>query len=347
MPIPTFSGSITAELYTPDGRRWFKFGDKVVGDVLVSLGKPRAVGKMTARLRCIEKVRLPFDTDAYSLQSRMDTIQHYDSDELAVADTESYTVAANVHRFPINFSLPSDIKELPTSYGYWYLDGGESRWYGVKWFLELRGSNKTIEYVETPVRVFPKSSPFNFSPLRPPEGNPFVDRSLDSSESNIKRAVSVAQYENCRVRTTMESSSTLHAGEFPHLRVSVQTDLNGALSLFKVVVSLQSRIKLSINNLTTINESSTTLAKWHTDTILKDEIDITSDLLANLREDAIWECDMKSDTTTVKHFIDCSIYFTSAITQRFAKKSSVTSPIKVIPPVDDIPSRESLPTYSA
>lgn len=57
---------IGADIYTSSERKWFNFGDRVVGKVVLMLKTSKVIGKVTAQLRCIAIIRSPPDRSALS-----------------------------------------------------------------------------------------------------------------------------------------------------------------------------------------------------------------------------------------------------------------------------------------
>lgn len=344
------SDTVRLDVYTPQGRNWFTFGDTVFGDVVVSLRKPRAVGKVAARIRCIQKVRLPQDKTSNSLQFRTDTRECYDGIAITALDMGGHTGAAGVHRHPVNFTLPSDSKDLLPSSTYWSTFKGKKEWYGVKWVLEPTESNASFRCEEQEIIVLPKGTIQSLKPtnLRTAEKSLLVKLpSPGESPNNLQRMFQVMKRDHCTIRIGMESPSLIYAGQLPHLHLTTSCDLDDAAVLFKVRLSLRSRIKTSVDNCTHIIQNKKILAKWYPDAQLSGEVDISDEFRANLREEALWECDSKNDLVAVTHFLDYKVIILGKWDRGYGEKLEITCPIKIAAPLVCGPGKDVLPRYSA
>lgn len=119
---------IEADIYTSSERKWFIFGDRVVGNVVLRLKTSKVIGKVIAQLRCIAITRSPPDSRSISSEFFIKTNEVYDSQIITVADLGDHKVAANVHQYPISFTIPSDIEDLPTPYDDWCSFKGKKKW---------------------------------------------------------------------------------------------------------------------------------------------------------------------------------------------------------------------------
>lgn len=337
------------EIYATKGRSWYNFDENVVGCVVVGLRRPRKVGKITAQLKCVETVRTPYKNKLKDLRFHDDTIEHYSSPVLTVADMDGRTVTSKTHRYPISFTLPSDAEGVPPSYGYWYTLGGVTDWYGVKWFVELKESSEHLRCVETPLRVFPKVTPEETkSPsIQSAHGRMIVEMPPVDSLNGLQHAIPGLNHGNCQVRQILEFPSVVRAGQFPDLRLKVHADVDDLFVIQKVVLTLHSHIKMISDELISFDHRSILLAKWRTNTKLRGQLDMSEELHANLRERAIWECDVKSDTAAVKHYLNCRVFISSRFGLREENVLNISTPIEIAAPVysDDV--TETLPRYTA
>lgn len=333
------------QLYPHSSHEWYTFGDNINAHLFLNQKKARPIGKVTARLRCVQIVRLPKHQGCNSQQFHMEAIERYNGPEIPVIDLTGHKLAAKSHRYPISFVIPSEIKALPPSYDDWYTGFGKSEWYGAKWFLELNESTDLVISEEIPIRVFPKGSLVTPTPLT----RRIMEKSFDVKLPPLPRSqklLQVGKYDRCQVMASMQSSTIVYAGQLPELCIAIRTDIRDVAVLYKVVVSLRSRAKTSIDNWTNISESTKVLAKWYPDIPIDDEVDITSEILANLREQKIWQYDITTDMTSVTHFLDFRAIVLGKWNPGFNVTLRLTSPIRIAAPWDGSTNEEVLPAYS-
>lgn len=198
---------------------------------------------------------------------------------------------------------------------------------------------------EIPIRVFPKGSLVTPTPLT----RRIMEKSFDVKLPPLPRSqklLQVGKYDRCQVMASMQSSTIVYAGQLPELCIAIRTDIRDVAVLYKVVVSLRSRAKTSIDNWTNISESTKVLAKWYPDIPIDDEVDITSEILANLREQKIWQYDITTDMTSVTHFLDFRAIVLGKWNPGFNVTLRLTSPIRIAAPWDGSTNEEVLPAYS-
>lgn len=336
------------EIYQSDSHSWYNLGSTVNGCVVLNAGRPQKVSKLTAQLRCTEKIRVPYKNRHNGLRFYDYTVEHYGSPIVTLADVEGRTVAAKSHRYPISFTLPSDAESVPCSYGYWYTLGGLTQWYGVKWFIEIKETSKQLRPVRIPIRVFPKRTSDDIKAPRTQSSQRCVNLRIPSQEALNGLALNLPgiKQDICQVKLLLEIPSVVYAGKLPYFQLTASADVENLFLIRKVIVSLHSNIRMNNDSLITFDDRSTLLAKWRTNTPLMETTDLSADLQANMRERTLWECDITSNAAKVRHYLSCRLFVVSNFGLRSEHVLNLSTPIKIAPPVsDDVP--DPLPRYTA
>lgn len=325
------------------GRRWFNFGEIVAGDIVFNLRKARTVGKVTASLKCIQTVRQPGLTTS---SSSTKPIVLYHSNEYTVLGLDGHMMAAQEHHFPVSFALPSHGAPLPTNFDDWFLTRGEHQWSGVKWFLELKESGSVC--AETAILVFPKGSCISSRPTDLQTTQKKFSFRLPPNKTRLQapidRLFGQERRDQCGLTMSMSSSPYIYAGQTPEINLSLCVGFDGALVLFRVVVSFCTRVIDSSSGSTITSENSTNLAEWYPYYVrLKGRVDLTDDFRAKLRNQEIWECDLATETTSVTHFVDFTVFVADNRNRSITSKYRITCPVHVAPPIDSEAVEEGLP----
>lgn len=333
------------------GRNWFNFGETVSGDIVINLRKARKVGKVTARLRCIQNVRLPLNTGSSNSRFHVHTVEHYCSSEYSVAGLDGHRMAAQQHRFPVSFTLPSYNETLPSNYDSWCKIGGRDEWCGAKWFMELRVSNSSPDCKKSPIVVFPKGSYISYKL----ENYRFTQKEhyfiLPSSLASLQKAVysklDVKREDQCKVGMTMNSTPNIYAGQLPEITLAIHSGTSRVLVLYRVTISLCNRVKATLSNSSATSGNATVLSEWYPYYVpLLGMHDLTNDYRAHLRDQGIWECEQVTDTTSVTHFLEFSVFVASSFDRTISQKFSLTCPIILAAPVEaEADTEEALPSY--
>lgn len=159
-------------------------------------------------------------------------------------------MAANVHQYPISFTIPSDIKDLPTPYDDWCSFKDKKKWCGVKWVLELKESNGILQSTDAPIVSFPERDTIT----------PFIHPLQESQEvfeieippcSRLRGAfvsLFVERQYRCEVKMCMKSTPVIYAASLPDISLSIRPDVPNQIvmwsSLFAAVWRQQRAIGL-------------------------------------------------------------------------------------------------------